>query len=161
LLSSVRLSAAALALTTALSCPAAAQQPADGVFTQTQTEQGRRIYSTFCANCHGVELEGNVGPALIGIDFATKWSRPDHAIPALYQVLRTTMPRPAAASLPESSYLEVMAYMLSRNGVAAGTRELASAGDLASVHSRRKPLARLPPRSPGVRCPSSSWVTVA
>ena len=38
-----------------------------------------------------------------------------------------------AASLSESSYLELMVYMLSRNGVAAGPRELASAGDLASV----------------------------
>jgi hypothetical protein len=40
LLSSVRLASVALALPTAVIFPAAAQQPADGVFTQAQTEQG-------------------------------------------------------------------------------------------------------------------------
>jgi alcohol dehydrogenase (cytochrome c) len=56
-------------------------------------------------------------------------------------VLRTTMPRPAAASLSEASYLEVMAYVLSRNSVPSGTRELASAADLSSV--------RMPAPTPG------------
>ncbi len=130
-----------LVLVNAWVLPAAAQQPVVGVFTQTQIDQGRKVYATFCATCHGLELEGNVGPALVGSDFVAKWSRADHAVPALYQVLRTTMPRPAAASLSEASYLEVMAYLLSRNGAPTGPRELASAADLNGV--------QLPAPTPG------------
>jgi alcohol dehydrogenase (cytochrome c) len=109
-------------------------QSLDSPFTQAQVDSGRNLYSTMCASCHGLDLEGNVGPALVGADFAAKWSRAGHALPELFTVLRTTMPRPAAGSLSEPSYLAVMAYLLSRNGLAAGTRTLAAAADLAAAH---------------------------
>lgn len=110
-----------------------AQTDAPAVFTQAQVDQGQQIYATSCASCHGVQLEGTVGPALAGRDFIAKWSRPDHAVPALYHVLRTTMPRPAVASLSETAYLDVLAYILAKNGVASGDTPLASADPLTAV----------------------------
>ena len=126
-----------VAVASGLPCPttANAQGAGDGVYTPAQADRGRRIYGAFCATCHGVELEGAVGPALTGRSFSAKWSRTDRSVQDLYDVLRTTMPRPAAGSLAESSYLQVLAYLLSRNGVPAGDRELAaSTGDLGRLH---------------------------
>ena len=114
-------------------------QTRSGTFSQAQVESGRTLYVTSCATCHGADLEGNVGPALAGIDFVAKWSRTGHAVPELYQVLRTTMPRPGAGSLTETAYLELMAYMLSRNGVSAGAGTLASAAGVAALRFPEAP----------------------
>ena len=132
MLPTARLALVTVVLVATTLASAGAQVPSGG-FTQTQSDQGARVYATFCASCHGLTLEGNVGPALVGADFVAKWSRADRTLPGLYEVLRTTMPRPAAASLSEASYLDVMAYMLARNGVPAGSRALASAADLSAV----------------------------
>lgn len=63
----------------------------------------------------------------------------------LYDVLRTTMSRPAAGSLAESSYLQVLAYLLSPNGLPAGDRELAaSSGALGRLRIPAAATARPP-----------------
>jgi PQQ-dependent dehydrogenase (methanol/ethanol family) len=106
-----------------------AQDASDRPYSQAQAERGRRIFGAFCATCHGAELEGAVGPALTGPSFSGKWSQPDRSAQDLYDVMRTTMPRPAAGTLAESSYLQVLAYVLSRSGLPAGERELAASND--------------------------------
>lgn len=40
----------------------AAQAGGEAGYTDAQAERGRRLYGAFCATCHGVELEGAVGP---------------------------------------------------------------------------------------------------
>lgn len=119
----------ALVLAALVSPGAAAAQattsPDAGAFTTAQAERGKRIYSTYCIACHGVELEGSTGPALAGDAFHAKWNgSQDRTLRVLFSVLRTTMPRPAMGSLSEDAYLDVMAYMLQRNGVTAGARAL-------------------------------------
>jgi len=113
-----------LGATLLTAAPAAAQVNTDGPFTEAQAERGRRIFGAFCATCHGSELEGAVGPALAGGTFADRWSRADASVADLFTVMRTTMPRPAAGSLADASYLQLLAYILSRNGIPAGNRDL-------------------------------------
>lgn len=134
---SFRIAAAVLAtaLLSRLPSPTAlgAQDRSEGAFTQAQADQGRRVYGAFCATCHGVDLEGAVGPTLSGPGFNAKWSHRERSVRDLYDVLRTTMPRPAAGSLSEASYLQVLAYILSRNGLTAGDRELAGTDGLKTL----------------------------
>jgi alcohol dehydrogenase (cytochrome c) len=92
-----------------------------------------------------VELEGAVGPALTGPSFSAKWSGQDRSVQDLYDLIRTTMPKPAAGTLAESSYLQVMAYLLSRNGLAAGERELATSNDALKRIRIPAPLNARPP----------------
>jgi mono/diheme cytochrome c family protein len=75
-----------VAVATGLPCPAAAnaQETGDGPYTQAQAERGRRIFGAFCATCHGVDLEGGVGPALTGPAFSAKWSGQDRSVQDLY-----------------------------------------------------------------------------
>lgn len=123
----------AVGITVTMGLPSAttahAQEAGDAAYTAAQADRGRRIFGAFCSTCHGVDLEGAVGPALAGPSFSAKWSQPDRSAQDLYDVMRTTMPKPAAGTLAESSYLQVLAYVLSRSGLPAGERELAASND--------------------------------
>ena len=104
----------------------AAQVGGEAGYTEAQAERGRRLYGAFCATCHGSELEGAVGPVLAGERFTKRWAgtAEGNTVADLFTLMRTTMPRPAAASLAEESYVDLLAYLLRRNGIAAGSREL-------------------------------------
>lgn len=112
-LSALCLAAGALSL---LPGPAAGQTASS--YTAEQALRGRRVYGAYCATCHGIDLEGAVGPALAGAKFLHGWSARGAA--DLFRVLRTTMPKPAMGSLSAQAYADVFAYLLSRNGLAAG-----------------------------------------
>ena len=86
-------------------------------FTDAQVSAGKLNYDINCASCHGVNLEGAaVVPALSGNTFANKWS--EAAIGSLAIELRQ-MPPGNTASLNESDYARLAAYILAFNGVAA------------------------------------------
>ena len=114
---------ASLVLLATVTVPAAAQKhagsPAAG-YTAEQADRGRTVYGAHCGGCHGGDLEGAVGPALAGPVFLRKWGSADRDAAELFQVMRTTMPKPAVGSLPPEAYLQVFAYLLQRNGLPAG-----------------------------------------
>ncbi len=98
--------------------PQAASAQSEAAFTAEQALRGRRVFGAYCATCHGVDLEGAVGPALAGAKFLHGWTA--RGARQLYRVLRTSMPKPAVGSLSPQAYEDVFAYLLSRNGLAAG-----------------------------------------
>lgn len=96
---------------------------AQGPFTAAQAGRGARVYAASCASCHGSELTNGGAPALAGAGFLAKMGgRP---IAALLGAVRQ-MPPGAGGSLPAASYTDVTAFLLERNGHAAGTVELAA-----------------------------------
>ena len=47
----------------------------DGVYTAEQADRGAQLYETWCAECHGGELEGGeTAPALLGGEFMWAWN---------------------------------------------------------------------------------------
>ena len=141
--------AAALAIATGGS--SAAAQPADSAsFTEAQATSGRDAYVRNCAECHLENLRGGFGPALAGPNFTSIWG----AEPAgtLFELTRNTMPPGAEASLGDSVYLDIVAYILQVNGHAAGAEALRADSALAiapgapgsghgDVRAGRRPLA--------------------
>jgi alcohol dehydrogenase (cytochrome c) len=111
-----------------------AQQP-DGVYTLDQAGRGQAVYAQRCSQCHGVDLGGASGPALVGVAFGRTWGREGLTLDDLYYVLRTTMPKGVPGSLAPAEYLAVLAYLLQRNGYPAGRRELS--GDQRQLHGVR------------------------
>jgi PQQ-dependent dehydrogenase (methanol/ethanol family) len=93
-------------------------------FTAAQAQQGAQVYGGGCASCHGVNLEGGAGPALSGTNFALRWG--GGSLAQLERALQT-MPVNSPGSLSAQDYLELAAYILSRNGYAAGERALTAA----------------------------------
>ncbi len=127
--------AAFLTLTLLVRTTAAwAQEPEGAHFTAAQAEHGRDVYSSECASCHGGALDDGVAPPLAGDEFVLSWGRAGRTLDDLFFITRTTMPEGEGGTLSEEQYLDVLAYMLLRNGYSAGERELtADATELTAV----------------------------
>jgi alcohol dehydrogenase (cytochrome c) len=105
-----------------------ALQPAaaGATYAAEQAERGATLYSKHCASCHGDRLEGGAGRPLTGPAFTQTWGQATRSADDLYYVMHSSMPLPAAGSLTEREYVDLLAFILSRNGVPAGTDALSA-----------------------------------
>ena len=121
---------------------AAAQPPAtDGAFTTDQAASGWSVYGVQCQECHGPALEGMEAPPLSGVDFLNSWA--GQTTDELFAYLRDEMPPGLAGSLSDSSYVDLVAYLLESNGAVPGERTLTAAagvtiGDTADISEARR-----------------------
>jgi S-disulfanyl-L-cysteine oxidoreductase SoxD len=90
-----------------------------------QVARGETAYFDNCAGCHGEDLRSmdSNAPDLRGPSFKASWTgRP---LLERYEQIHATMPPYDPGSLPEQTYVDIMAYVLSINGVpASDTGEL-------------------------------------
>jgi mono/diheme cytochrome c family protein len=116
---------AALVVAWAL-CPASVSaQAAKALYTAAQAEQGRQVYEASCSRCHDPDLSGKGdAPALTGPYFASSWG--GRKVSELIGLVSFEMPYDEAGTLDEASYLRVVAYLLSKNGLPAGNTALVS-----------------------------------
>lgn len=103
----------------AVSLPAVAQ------YTDEQARRGRTLYSEACASCHGRELTDGSASPLAGPGFAASWSGAP-TLDDVFFIMRTTMPQGAVGSLSTEQYLDVLAYVLQRNGYSSTREPLSS-----------------------------------
>jgi mono/diheme cytochrome c family protein len=89
-----------------------------GPFTQAQVRAGRIVFLTYCSGCHGSFLLGNSGPPLAGESFLEDWA--GKSTSQLFRFASTNMPLNAAGTLPEESYLNLIAFILAVNGAKPG-----------------------------------------
>jgi mono/diheme cytochrome c family protein len=115
-----KLMAAAVALTLSV-CAALAQGTVlDGVYTTEQAARGQDAYRDSCRACHeGLDQEG---PDLKGSAFVDRWRGDELSV--LFAQIRNNMPGNRPGSLSESTYIDVLAFLLSANGLPAGSKEL-------------------------------------
>ena len=109
----------------AAAAPAAGAAPAAagaGLFAAAQAPRGQMVYAENCAACHGPELAGDVGPALAGPRFVTRWK--DKSVAEVFDKIKTTMPASAPGSLSPQQTADVVAFMLNANHYPAGATEL-------------------------------------
>ena len=102
----------------------ATAQETVATYTTAEADRGAAIYTERCAECHGSDLSDGSAPALLGPSFRRTWSRPQVTVNDLYYIISTTMPPAGPATLPESEYLEVLAYIMAKNGLVAGVEPL-------------------------------------
>jgi len=118
----------AAAMWTAAVAVSSAQQPADkkvwdGVFTSAQAARGKAPFERSCARCHNVELAGSQrGPALKGNVFWSKFENDN--LGTLFTYLRDNMPQDGPAIVDEPIKADILAYIMSVNGMPAGSDEL-------------------------------------
>ena len=92
------------------------------LFTNTEAAQGRIVFEQHCAACHGEDLRGKIGPALVGPSLG---SAADHTtVSIMFNVIAFEMPAGEPASLTRQNYTDVMAYILQRNGYPADAHPL-------------------------------------
>lgn len=144
---------AAFALIVALmaSVSVGAQAPRtveDGVFSDAQAARGQALYAQRCAGCHGPALGGGQAPPLAGEAFTAKWRM--EPLSALFIKIRYTMPpsvppsappgaglsaapAPAAPQLTAEQGADLVAHVLTTNGVPAGKADFAAADAVTST----------------------------
>jgi cytochrome c len=117
--------AALLGVAAALPWQGAAQTvDAPSLYSAAQAEEGKKVFEAACVSCHGLDLAGkDDAPPIAGAYFASSWG--GHKVSELIEFVQGNMPFTSPGSLDEESYLRVVAYVLSRNGVPAGDTPLA------------------------------------
>jgi S-disulfanyl-L-cysteine oxidoreductase SoxD len=98
----------------------------DGVYTAEQAQRGHTLFLQNCAECHGANLQGGAGKALAGEVFWTDWR--EQTVDALLAYVSKNMPfsedGSLAGTLSPSTYVDIVAHMLSANELPAGKQDL-------------------------------------
>jgi mono/diheme cytochrome c family protein len=115
------LTAAAMALAAFSTSTAFAD---DGWFQQAQATTGHQTFNNYCAQCHGPELTGAAGPALIGPSFLAQWS--NKPLSDLYAYEHQNMPATNPGSIPADQLWKITAYILQKNGLPSGNTDVAT-----------------------------------
>lgn len=95
----------------------------DGVFTENQASRGREQYDSICQRCHGIDLTGGAGRSLTGDVFLRDWT--GLTLDSLLERMQS-MPPGDAESLAVDVYVDIISYLLERNGFPAGRDELST-----------------------------------
>jgi alcohol dehydrogenase (cytochrome c) len=93
-------------------------------FTEAQVAAGLAAYQTNCSQgCHQNDLSGS-GPiaALRGPPFTSSWN--NRPVAELIASMRTAMPPTNAGGLPQQTYVDLAAFILSANGGVPGENAL-------------------------------------
>ena len=103
-----------------------------GVFTAAQSERGGSLFRDHCESCHGAELRGNEGPALVGAAFARNWT--GLPVRELFRHIKVAMPEDAPASVSDADKADILAFIFHSNGFPSGAQRLtANMGELAAI----------------------------
>jgi alcohol dehydrogenase (cytochrome c) len=94
-------------------------------FTAEQVAAGRTAFQETCVMCHGADLRTLPNAVLAAPEFGSRWT--GKTTTDLLVQLRATMPPESPGSLPEATYLGIIAYLLQANGFAANTAPLTAA----------------------------------
>src|SRR5438046_4141863 len=114
---------AAAAVSSAQQSPAGEKKIWDGVYTSAQAARGKAPFERSCARCHNIELAGSQrGPALKGGAFWSKYENDNLA--TLYMFIRDNMPQDGPSLVTDELKADVLAYIMSMNGMPAGSAEL-------------------------------------
>ena len=115
----------------------------DGVYSDAQARRGEQVFKTSCSYCHKDDLSGGFfddglgrAPALAGkrafdSSLVEKWG--GQTLAELVATVAATMPQNRPSSLTLENYLDVVSYVLSKNDVPAGPRDLTGDVDALSA----------------------------
>jgi cytochrome c len=116
------------------SAASSAASPTEGsstgaaLYSDAQAQKGIDVYETQCGMCHGANMEGAQGPTLLGQTLASHYA----TVGDLMQFIVQNMPMSDPGSLSHDDYVDILAFILQKNGWPSGDRLLAFADASAS-----------------------------
>ena len=149
--STFRIAAAAslLAWATALAAvaapPSAAAEAAlqkstnDGVYSKVQADGAKAQFEKICAECHPFSAAEKKKPKDIplgGDTFFQNWT--GRALGELTKTIALTMPNDGSAVVSDEEALNLVAFILQKNGFPAGEKPLDKAGESTVVERPKK-----------------------
>ena len=130
----LRIAAAIVTLSAAAVAAARAPQDAprsakEGVYTAVQATRGKTVYDEQCMACHGAmtSFTPDLAPLLGDYVFQTAWK--NRSLAQLFDRIRDTMPQNKPRTLSPDQTVDLIAYILSANGLPAGEAALARDAD--------------------------------
>jgi mono/diheme cytochrome c family protein len=123
-----------LCVTSYFGCAFALGQSSSGTggwYTTSQAANGAKAYQKACASCHGANLQGSMGPALVGKQFWLTYG--GKKVSTLWSDVHTQMPMSAPGSVSAKNSTDIMAFLLQKNGVPAGSTPLNDTADLSKA----------------------------
>lgn len=114
-------------------------QSSEVAFTASQAAAGEKQFEITCSPCHGTQLEGGAGPPLAGQNFKILSTKVHATVSDIFTYMSTNMPLNNPASLKKSVYVNIMAFILSKNGYTAGDAPLTYAAAKSSKAEAQKP----------------------
>ena len=118
-------------------------------YTQQQANDGKQRYEQACAACHGEDLQGfELAPSLKGKTFDKRWG--GKSADLLATGVRR-MPPTGPGTLKDKDYVDIIAFLLSNNGVSAsGTAFTGDAQQWAklAIPNQKLPSMGTPPLPP-------------
>ncbi|MBE06916.1 MAG: hypothetical protein CMO37_06430, partial [Verrucomicrobiaceae bacterium] len=104
------------------------QSAAPVVTFASQVEAGAEAYATNCAICHGANLEGStLGPLLSGFSWVRRWGTQTPTL--LLGNIQANMPPGGNENISTEDYINIVAHILSVNGVDTVSDALAATTD--------------------------------
>jgi cytochrome c-type protein NapC len=110
------------------------EQPAsklNGWYSVEQAAAGGKLFANSCSGCHGAKLEGGMGPALTGVTWKQKFG--GAKLLTVWGQIKGHMAEYAGRTFTTQQSLDILAYLLQQNGLAAGTRPLADTRELSDT----------------------------
>jgi hypothetical protein len=104
---------------------------AGGWYSAEQAAAGRQLFEKSCAGCHGAKLEGISGPALTGTTWLQRFG--GAKLLTVWGEIKGPMAEYAGASFTTQQSLDILAYLLQQNGLAAGNQPLADTQELSDT----------------------------
>jgi polar amino acid transport system substrate-binding protein len=113
-----------------------AQAQSSALYTDAQAQMGVDPYENKCGMCHGANMEGQSGPTLLGPTFTTHYP----TVGDLMQFIVKNMPKDDPGTLSHDDYVDILAFILLKNGWPSGAHALtfddASASKAALVQTQ-------------------------
>jgi mono/diheme cytochrome c family protein len=102
--------------TAQVATPVTSANPNAASYSDSQADVGRRWFAASCEECHALNEVSSA-------DFRTKWG--GRTAFDLFDIISRTMPEAEPGSLPRRAYVDIVAYLMKQNGVAAAAAPLA------------------------------------
>lgn len=116
----------------------------NGLYTAAQASRGEPLYVENCAACHGSSLAGDdMAPALTGPVFFGRWQ--GRSLGELLEVLHGTMPQNSPGGLSRQQAADILAFVLQRAKVPAGSTEIAPGVTTKSIPAPIRTSGNAPP----------------
>jgi cytochrome c553 len=94
----------------------------DGVYTQQQAARGASSFTTHCTRCHSADENEPERKSLAGKAFWSSFR--ESTVDSLLDYVSRNMPNGQGGSLEANTYADLVAFILSRNDLPAGSAEL-------------------------------------
>ena len=111
----------------------------DGIYSKAQADAAKPKFDKLCAECHAftvAEKKQEKDLPLGDEPFLKKWE--GRSLDELLTLIVTTMPNDGSAVVTDDEALNLLAYMLQKNGYKAGASPLNKAGAAAVIERPKK-----------------------